>query len=148
MTSELSGSLTAFFLFDVGNAIDLQTVRTLVDSTVPVPLTQKVTTPAYIQYSQPPIAFDGRTVGIGDLDGFRLRVKTFDYGVISLAFVRPLPPTWDQLLAAGLRWQENTDLIDAAERCCRAVADRLGRAVQKPRPQPATSTRCSSTSMS
>lgn len=132
---QLSGTLTAFFLFDVAEAIDLQTVRTVVDATVPAPLTPKVTMPSYIQYSQPPIAFDGPTIGTAEWNGFRARFKAFDYGVISVALMRPVPATWDELLAEGSRWQENPELLQAAERCSRTAVDRLGRAIVRPRPE-------------
>jgi hypothetical protein len=132
---QLSGSLTALFLFDVADAIDLRMIRTLVEATAPAPLTPKVTTPSYVQYSQPPIAFDGHTIGIGEVEGFRAKFKAFDYGVVSLALVRPLPSSWDELLVEGLRWQENVGLHQAAERCCRAAVDRLRPAIVRPRPE-------------
>ena len=73
-----SGSATAFFLYDVGEAIDLGGVRTLVDATVRAPLTPKVTTPPYIQYRQPPVTIEGRALDMADIDGFRVRFKVFD----------------------------------------------------------------------
>jgi hypothetical protein len=134
MAEILSGSATAFYLFDVADAIDLTKVGRLIDA-VPARLTAKVTTPPYIQYQQPPIAVDGQIVGMPVVDGFRVRFKTFDYGVVSVALTRSLPQTWGQLLADGLLWQENAQLSAAAERCCRALVARLTDAIARPRPE-------------
>jgi len=128
-----SGSATAFYLYDVGEGIDLSGVRALVDATVRAPLTPKVTTPPYIQYQQPPVTIEGRALGIADVDGFRVRFKVFDYGVISVALTRDLPGTWDALLQQGLQLHDNSGLSAAAERLCRVLIDRLMPAIARPR---------------
>src|SRR5687768_6155102 len=133
MDGTVSGSATAFFLYDVADAIDLARVRTLVEATVQSPLTRKVTTPPYIQYQHPPVAIDGRTIGIADTDGFRVRFKIFDYGVVSVALTRPLPGTWDGLLEDGLRLHDSAALSSAAEGFCRSLMERLAPAVTRPR---------------
>jgi hypothetical protein len=128
------GSVHAFFLYDVAEAIDLGRVQTLVGSTVPAKLAPRATTPPYVQYQQPPISIEGHSVGMSDLDGFQVRFKAFDYGVISVALTRPLPDTWDLLLQQGLSWYDNPALSAGAERFCRALVARLDRAVTRPRP--------------
>jgi hypothetical protein len=105
----------------------------LIDSTVPARLTPKATMPPYVQYQQPPIAIDGSAVGVPDLDGFRVRFKTYDYGVISVALTRPLPASWNQLLGDSLGWHENASIAAASEHACRALADRLRSAIRRPR---------------
>lgn len=93
MATIASGSLTAFFLYDVAEAIDLPTVGRLIGATAPVRMAQKSPTPPYIQYAHPPLSFDGRAAGIADLDGFHVRVKTFDYGVVSIALTHTPHPS-------------------------------------------------------
>ncbi len=127
MHFELSGSITAFFLFDIGDAIDLARVRERV-ATVPAPLTLK-SAPASIQYQQPPLSIAGMAVGVDEIDGFRVRLKAFDYGVLSVALVRPMPPTWEALLGEGLRWHENPALAASALGVCRALVDRVTPAI-------------------
>ncbi|HEY7187186.1 MAG TPA: hypothetical protein VH436_11600, partial [Vicinamibacterales bacterium] len=91
MSVELSGQVTAFFLFDVAEAIDLPAVGTLIGPTARVRLTPKTTTPSYVQYQQPPLTIEGHALGLHDACGFTVRFKLFDYGVISVALTRALP---------------------------------------------------------
>jgi hypothetical protein len=61
MSRPLAGTATAFFLYDVGDAIDLAQVRARSDA-VPVSFTTKLTAPSHIQYQQPPVVIDGATL--------------------------------------------------------------------------------------
>ena len=72
------GYITAFFLFDVADAIDLQRVRAEIDATVAARLTTKPAAPPYLQYQQPPLTLDGTVIGTGEVDGCRVRFKAFD----------------------------------------------------------------------
>ncbi|MEQ1761089.1 MAG: hypothetical protein ABL986_22505 [Vicinamibacterales bacterium] len=125
----LDGYVTAFFLFDIGDAISLQRVGDTINDSVPARLSTRQSTPTYLQYQQPPLIVDGAVVDAADIRGFRARFKVFDYGVISVALTRPLPDTWEQTLAAGLEWQEDAQLPVEAERLCRAFLDRVDGAV-------------------
>jgi hypothetical protein len=69
--------------------------------------------------------FDGEAVGVGEVEGFRVRVRAYDYGVLSIALTRRFTGTWDELVALGPSLIENADLEREAERLCRLVAGRL-----------------------
>jgi hypothetical protein len=125
--------MTAFFLYDVADAVDLATVGRLVEPTTSARMAAKAPAPAYIQYTHPPVAIDGTVVAAGDLMGWRVRFKTFDYGVISVALTRAIPDSWEGLLAEGLRWHDDAQLAADAERACRALVDRLRPALVGPR---------------
>ena len=64
------GHLTAFFLFEVGDAIDLSAVSARIDVTVSARLAPRPATPPYIQYQQPPLTMDGAALGRAEVDGF------------------------------------------------------------------------------
>ena len=128
------GHLTALFLFDVADAIDLEAVRLHVAATTPSPLSTRPPTPAYLQYARPPIVIDGQAVGVEAPDGFRVRFKTFDYGVVSVALTRGVPESWADLLEAGIQWNENAALIASAEHLCRQLLDRIDTAISRRRP--------------
>ena len=128
-----AGNVTAFFMFDVGDAIDLPQLAGRVDRTVASRLATKPPTPIYLQYQQPPLTFDASALGVGDVNGFPVRVKAFDYGVLSLAVTRPLPESWDEAFAAGLEWQDNAELAQAAEQLCREMLSRIQATVSRPR---------------
>ncbi len=129
----LRGHVTALFLFEVADAIDLDAVRRHVAATAPAPLSTKPPAPAYLQYAQLPIVIDGAALDVGDVHGFRVRFKTFDYGVVSVALMRSLPGSWPALLEAGIGWHDSATLLADAERLCRHVLDRIGAAVTRRR---------------
>lgn len=133
MPSTVIGSVTLFFLFDVSDAISPSAVRELIDATVPARLTPKPTTPAYVQYHQPPIAIDGGLIGLAETEGFRVRFKTFEYGVVSVALTRPFAADWPQFVDEGLGLHENATLTAAAERSYRSLIERLQPAIRRPR---------------
>ena len=129
MTAISAGTITAYFLFDVADAIDLASVSRLVESTVPIRFTSKPPAPAYVQYRQPPITVDGIAMGTPSVDGFAVRAKVFDFGVISVAMTRPIPTSWDALLQEGLALLDNAPLAQAAQQACRALVGRIVSAV-------------------
>ena len=103
------GHVTALFLFDIADAIDLDAVRRLV-TTATAPLSTKPPAPAYLQYAQPPIVIDGAAIGATEVHGFRVRFKTFDYGVISVALTRPLSASWPALEGVVISAQVHSPL--------------------------------------
>jgi len=133
MARPVSGSITAFFLYDVAEAIDLAAVSGLVAATTQARTAPKPQAPSYIQYKRPPVSIDGDAVGMPEIDGCHVRFKTFDYGVVSVAFTRPVPERWDRLVEEGLHWYDNVRFASEAERLCRALVDRLRPAISRPR---------------
>jgi hypothetical protein len=133
VSDAISGHITAFFLFDVADAIDLARVKRDLGAGVAARLAPKPTTPPYVQYRQPPITLDGAAVAMSDTDGFAVRFKVFDYGVISVALTRAMAGTWTETLTLGLGCLENAALPRDAERLARALLDRIGGAITRPR---------------
>jgi len=127
-----AGRVHALYLFEVGDAIDVRALPSLVDATAAAPLTQKAASPPYLQYQQPPIVVEGATIGVAAGD-HRVRFTVFDYGIVSVAVIAPLPSSWDDILDLGQRWQDNPRILAEAERCCRELLRRIGPAVTAPR---------------
>ena len=127
------GSVTAFYLYDVAEAIDLAAVRGLVSPTAPVMMTPRPQTPSYLTYKHPPVSIDGAAVGVTGFDGFTVRFRLFDYGVVSVALSRPMGAAWGEWLAEGFAWYDNAALAAGAERACRTLIGRLPTAVTRPR---------------
>jgi hypothetical protein len=121
----LEGFVTAFFLFDIADGIDLVRVRGLIGSAVTTPLAPRASTPPYVQYQQAPVAVDGEALGVEVERGFRVRLKAFDYGVVSVALTRSLPASWDTLIEEGRSWYDDLPLAAAADRACRALMARI-----------------------
>jgi hypothetical protein len=121
----VSGTISSFVLYDVGDAIDLGQVVALVGSAQAEPLRPKAAVPHYVQYQQPPVTIDSRVIEAPDVDGFRARFKVFDYGVVSVGFSKAFSGTWDGLLDAVLAVHDSSVLASAAEESCRRLMERL-----------------------
>jgi hypothetical protein len=125
-----SATVTAFYLFDVAEQIDLARVRTAIGGeTVAARLTTKSAVPSHLQYATPPVVVDGDAFGIAEVDGFRLRVKFFDYGVLSLALTRRFTGEWPELIGLSQIYMENPELERRAEKVARTVFERCAPAM-------------------
>ena len=121
----LRGQVFALYLFDIAEAADLQVAAASIGGSVRAKFAPKPATPAYVQYQQPPLLFDGTSVDLPSIDGFRPGFKLFDYGVISLRLTRDFEGSWPELAALSNTLIENETLERQAEQACRAVAERL-----------------------
>src|SRR5262247_2584235 len=106
----LAGQVTALFLYEAAEVIDLPAVSRLIAPSAQARFSPKATTPSYVQYRQPPVTIDGDALGLAEALGFRVRFKVFDYGVISVALTRALPHSWQELIEHALTWQEDPKL--------------------------------------
>jgi hypothetical protein len=125
-----SATITAFYLFDVAEAIDLAALRHAIGGgATNAQLTTKSAAPSYLRYAVPPVAVDGDAVGRADVDGFRLRAKFFDYGVLSLALTRPFAGEWAELVGLSQIYIENAELERRAEAIAHGLAARFAAAM-------------------
>jgi hypothetical protein len=130
---QLHGQIFALYLFDVAEATDLRAAAAEIGGSVRARFAPKPATPAYVQYQEPPLWFEGGAVDAPAIDGFRTGFKIFDYGIISLRLTRDFEGSWPQLAEASHQLIENEALERQAEQACRAVADRLKPAMREPR---------------
>jgi hypothetical protein len=129
----LRGKIFALYLFDVAEAANLQKAAADVGGSVRAKFVPKPATPAYVQYVQPPLLFDGTTVDVPSINGFSVSFKLFDYGVISMRLTRDFEGTWPDLTVIANDLVENEMLERQAEQACRAIATRLSNALTAPR---------------
>src|SRR5262245_52429606 len=129
-----SGHVTAFYLFDVSESIRLAELPALLRTAAgPARLGSKPAIPSYVRYQTPPLQVDGEAIGVGDLDGYDVRIKAFEYGVVSLSLTKPFSGTWDELIATANRLTVENALEAGAERVCRDFASRIRPALDQPR---------------
>jgi hypothetical protein len=128
------GHVTAFYLFDVAEAIALDRIAGIIGHAAsPAKLSPKPSTPAYVQYQQPPLTFDGRVIDIAEIEGLRVRIRAYDYGIVSFALSRPFAGTWADLIASGQQLVDNPVLEEEATAACQRLIDRVRPALEKPR---------------
>jgi hypothetical protein len=126
-----AATLTAFYLYDVAEQIDLAALRATLGAGASARLQPATTAPSYLQYHTPPLVIDGEQVGIAAIEGFTARLKFFDYGVMSLALSRPFTGSWAELIAAAQTYIENDALESRAEAAVRGVAQRCAASMVK-----------------
>jgi hypothetical protein len=121
-----SGFVTALYLFDVAEAIKVGDVKTQLGAQASVArLDDKSAGPPRLYYLQPPVIADGQALGFAEIDGFRVRVKFYDYGVISLMLSRPFSGSWSELGALGQSLIESEPLEQHATDACKRIVERM-----------------------
>jgi hypothetical protein len=129
-----TGQITAFYLFDVAESIELGRVPELLQAAAaPVQIASKPAIPSYVRYLTPPLQIEGDALGFADVDGFAVRVKIFDYGVISMSLTRPFSGAWDELIGIAHRLSAESALESRAEQFCRDVVRRIDAALDDER---------------
>jgi hypothetical protein len=133
MPEQLAGHVTALFLYEAAEMIDLATVARLIAPAAQARLSPKATTPSYLQYREPPLTIHGDAIGVPNAMGFRVRFKLFDYGVVSVALSCPIPHSWSELIDRALAWQDDPKLAATAQSLCRDLMQRVSSAMTAPR---------------
>ncbi len=129
-----AASVTAIYLFDIAESVDLAALPALLGGKgEPARLAPRPSTPASARYQTPPLQFDASSEGLPVPPDFQLRVKVFDYGVVSLALTRPFSGSWTELIALGHTVTGPPGLEPQAEACARQLAGRLRPALHEPR---------------
>lgn len=129
-----SAQITAFYLFDVAESVDLSRLSALLQVTAEtVRLPSKPAIPSYVRYQTAPLQVDGGALGFRELQGFHLRVKVFDYGVVSMSLSRAFAGSWDELIAVASQLSGERGLEASAERLCREIVGRIKNALEEPR---------------
>jgi hypothetical protein len=128
-----AGTLTALYLFDVSESIDLTRLRDVLGTGSAARLASKTPTPAYVRYHVPPLIIDGDTIGVPTIEGFSARFKFFDYGVVSLALSKPFAGEWTDVVRFGQEYIENALLETRTEDAVRQIVVRCGLAMSRVR---------------
>lgn len=126
------GQITALYLFDVSESINLAQLAQLLPAPTRAKLAPKAS-PSYVEYQVPPVQLEGDAIGVADVNGFRVRIKIFDYGVVSCAFTRPFAGEWSELLRVAYGLANEQSLEASAIKVCSAVVDRLAPALEQRR---------------
>jgi hypothetical protein len=132
---QVRGGVHVFYLFDVAQAIDLGVMRSclgLGDS--PASRADRPAGVPKARYFVPPVVAEAPDVQVGEIDGFSIRVKGYDYGVFSLTLSRPFEGSWEEFVRLGQDLIENEPLeLQAGDACVRLV-DRVRPALSGLRP--------------
>jgi hypothetical protein len=117
-----AGAVRAFYLFDVADTIDVASLRTVEGeglAPADIPLRPHSST-SYLQFPSPPLVARLPDAHFGALAG-TVRVKFFEYGVISLRLSFPATGTWEDVEDVARQVRRN----DAIARYASAVIERI-----------------------
>jgi hypothetical protein len=124
--AEVAGTITAYYSFDVAEVIRLGPLRESIGPLASVAtLYDKAPGAPRVRYIQPPVVVDGEALGQPLLEGFHVRLKFYDYGVVSLGLTRSFSGSWTDLVASAQDLIESEPLQASAEAACRRVLDRI-----------------------
>ena len=126
-----SGFVTALYLFDVAEAIDLHAVKARLGAHASVAtLEDKSAGPSRMRYIQPPVVAAGESLGCKQLDGFNVRVKFYDYGVVSLTLTKTFAGSWAELVGLGQTLIESEPLEQHAAEACQRIVSTMAEALR------------------
>ncbi len=135
-SDDITGHALAFFAFDIGFQVDLDTAEPLVaEATRRRVVRARRPAPVWFDYSPPPLQLvvGGNPVRIDETEtAAAAEVLIYDFGCALLTYRMPLPDNVADLPGLGIALYEHADLeADARERVA-AVLDAIRPAVERP----------------
>jgi|SRR5579863_2731525 len=130
-----SAAVRAYYLFDIADTIDLRSLRTIQGeglAPADIPLKPHASN-SYLQFPTPPLAARLANAVFGDLV-CSVRVKFFDYGVISLRFSSAVSGSWDELEDVANRMRRSDEISAYASQAVERICAELGPALDDPHP--------------
>jgi len=126
--SALRGSAVGLFLFDVCEEVKLDELRTILGARR-LGEGLKHAAAEQLFFERPPVV---ESVQIPGDSQAQVRVKYYDYGVVSVLFEFPFVGDWPDLIALSSRWISGTDLPTRAEQIAKERIERTRPALVKP----------------
>ena len=126
--ASLRGSAVGLFLFDVCEEIKLEELGAILGARR---LGDRLKHAAAEQlfFERPPVVEEAQFPGEAQA---RVRVKYYDYGVVSVLFDFPFAGEWTDLISLSCRWISGTDLPSRAEEIAKEKVARTRPALVKP----------------
>ncbi|HEV2696653.1 MAG TPA: hypothetical protein VGU90_01585 [Terriglobales bacterium] len=126
--ASLRGSAVGLFLFDICEEIRLDELRSILGARR-LGEGMKRAAAEQLFFERPPVVEDGQFPGEAQA---QVRVKYYDYGVLSVLFEFPFAGDWPDLIALSSRWISGTDLPNRAAEIAQEKVARARPAMEKP----------------
>jgi len=124
----LRGSAVGLFLFDICEEMRLDELRSILGARR-LGEGLKHAAAEQLFFERPPVVEDAQLGGHPDS---QVRIKYYDYGVVSVLFEFPFAGEWSDLIALSCRWISETDLQTRAEAIIKEKFQRMRPALIKP----------------
>jgi hypothetical protein len=128
------GAVRAYYLFDVADTIDLAKMSALGgDNRAPAALPLRRHAPPYLQFPVPPLV---ASLPEADFDSLRaaVRLKLYDYGIISLRLTFPASGSWNELVGTAERARSDERIAAYAESTVMRICDEYAHALDERHP--------------
>jgi hypothetical protein len=130
----LRGYIRIFFLYDVGEAFDLEKLRSLIDPRGgPTKPEFPRRTPEYVRFENPPIVEPCEPLRLRSGEELVCFVKYYEYAIIEVQLEVPFEGTWEALMAQTARWMDAPDIDSEARAVVTRRLERTSAAVIKGR---------------
>lgn len=126
--SSLRGSAVGLFLFDICEEMDLDRVRSILGARR-LGEGLKHAAAEQLFFERPPVVEDAQLPGEPRA---QVRIKYYDYGVLSVLVDFPFEGEWDDLVSLSSQWISGSDLPKRAEEIARDRVARTKAALEKP----------------
>lgn len=127
---DVTGSVRLFFLFDIGDEIDLEQAARLRGGDVAPRKGGPAHAPRYLGFETPPLLMAVENAMLPGDRVAEVRVKAFAYGVLSVDYRLAAAPAWEELTRQTSALLDDTNIAEHARARAAAMADRLGKAVR------------------
>ncbi len=124
----LRGSAVGLFLFDICEEVDLDEVRSILGARR-LGEGLKHAAAEQLFFERPPVLEEAQFAGEPQA---RVRIKYYDYGVLSVLAEFPFQGEWDDLIGLASQWISGSDLPGRAEEIARERVARTRPALVKP----------------
>jgi hypothetical protein len=127
------GCVRVYYLFDVADTIDLAKMSALAETRAPAALPLRRHAPPYLQFPIPPLVAN---LAETDLEGLRcsVRVKFYDYGVVSLRLSFAAEGTWNELTGLVERARSDERIVRFADATVARIGDEYAHALDRRHP--------------
>ena len=129
----LRGSFWVFVLYDVAEEIELGKLCDLVGAQ-PLPPQPgfKHPAPEYVRFERPPVMEYPEPLTLQSGEQFRVRIKYFDYGVVSIELQLEFEADWEELVRLSNRWILAPELEKRTSELLRPRLERAAAALTQP----------------
>ena len=130
----LRGCFRILFLYDVGEALDLERLRELLGprgGTVKRVFPRR--TPEYVQFEHAPVVESAQPLDLATGERVLCSIKYYAFAVVVVQFEVPFEGDWDSLLARASRWTDAADVEPQARQIVVRHLDAVAPAVLRPR---------------
>jgi len=130
----LRGCIRVFVFYDVGEAFDLNKLRSLSDPRGgPTQPDFPRRTPEYVRFENPPIAEPSEPLTLRSGEKVMCSIKYYEYAIVEVQLEVAFEGSWDALLAQTARWMDAPDIDPEVRPVVQRHLQRTSAAIIRPR---------------